>query len=122
MTLDTLVFSMNKEWEEQLKLNPWLAFVPEFAKDSNGQEFMRGKGRTVVYKIVEENDKGEQKYKCATCDSDIKGATVAHPIWDGPFPMSGSGQCHYEQVPYCPKCEQIPSSSGTPIEVGQKVR
>jgi len=38
-------------------------------------------------------------------------------IWDGPFPMSGSGRCHYESVPYCPKCEEKPNIHGSPIRV-----
>lgn len=51
------------------------------------------------------------------CGEEIMGAKVAHPIWDGPFPRSGSGQCHYETVPYCPKCEMEPSFHGAPIDV-----
>lgn len=54
------------------------------------------------------------KHKCGT---EIEGATVAHPIWDGPFPMSGSGRCHYETIPYCPKCETKPDFRGAPIDV-----
>jgi len=51
------------------------------------------------------------------CGTKIMGARVAHPIWDGPFACSGSGQCHYETVPYCPKCETEPSFHGVPIDV-----
>lgn len=54
------------------------------------------------------------KHKCGTA---IMGAKVAHPIWDGPFACSGSGQCHYETVPYCPKCEVEPNFHGAPIDV-----
>ncbi|MBA7674319.1 hypothetical protein ES703_82529 [subsurface metagenome] len=54
------------------------------------------------------------KHKCGT---EIKGASVAHPIWDGPFAMSGSGQVHTETVPYCPKCETEPGFHGAPIDV-----
>jgi hypothetical protein len=50
-----------------------------------------------------------------SCGTEILSKRVAHPIWDGPFPCSGSGQCEYETVPYCPKCEEEPSSSGAPI-------
>lgn len=65
----------------------------------------------------------EQKYikqpdgnfKCGTCGSTIQGAEVAHPIWDGPFAMSGSGRCFNETQPYCPKCEKVPSFSGDPV-------
>ena len=49
------------------------------------------------------------------CGAKILGKTVAHPIWDGPFPCSGSGKCEYESVPYCPVCEEEPNSSGEPI-------
>lgn len=50
-----------------------------------------------------------------SCGTEIMSVRVAHPIWDGPFPCSGSGQCHYEITPYCPKCEEEPSSRGSPI-------
>ena len=54
------------------------------------------------------------RHKCGT---EIMAAKVAHPIWDGPFPCSGSGQCHYETVPYCPECETAPNFNGAPIDV-----
>jgi len=54
------------------------------------------------------------KHKCGT---EIAGATIAHPIWDGPFACSGGGHCQYETVPYCPKCETKPGFHGAPIDV-----
>lgn len=54
-------------------------------------------------------------YTCNTCGSAIMATTVAHAIHDGPFPLSGSGRCEYEEVPYCPKCETKPSFHGRPI-------
>lgn len=54
-------------------------------------------------------------WKCKTCGGDIMAARVHHPIWDGPFPCSGLGRVHVEEVPYCPTCEEKPSSSGSPI-------
>jgi len=54
-------------------------------------------------------------YACWDCGEGILAAQVIHPIWDGPFPLSGSGRCSTENVPYCPKCELKPSSRGTPI-------
>lgn len=110
---ESLDFRVDKEYA---KKNPWASFVPEFAKDSTGQEFVRCKGRSVAYKIVTENEKGEQTYKCASCGGEILTATVAHPIWDGPFPGSGAGECKYEGVLYCPKCEKKPESNGLPIQ------
>lgn len=54
-------------------------------------------------------------YECLECGSTIMTARVAHPIWDGPFAMSGSGKCGYEDRPYCPKCEKKPGFHGDPI-------
>ncbi|MBU0456844.1 MAG: hypothetical protein KKD75_01745 [Nanoarchaeota archaeon] len=101
------------------KKNQWLAFVPEYAKDSSGQEFMRPRGRSVVYRIVSEDAEGNETYTCNDCGSRIISATVAHPVWDGPssFKGSGGGSCQYEQVPYCSKCEKKPTGSGIPIRV-----
>lgn len=114
-TAKQLDFKVNEEWVQFERKNDWASFIPEFAKDSSGQEFMRGRGHSVVYRI--KTKKGEQTYECAQCGEEILDAEVAHPIWDGPFPCSGSGRCHYEAVPYCPKCETKPSFNGTPIRV-----
>lgn len=61
------------------------------------------------------NRDGKDDYHCATCGSTIQAAKVAHPIHDGPFPLSGSGKCEYENVPYCPQCETQPSLRGSII-------
>jgi len=58
---------------------------------------------------------GDGTYKCRDCGETILAARIAHPIWDGPFAMSGSGRCSYEQVPYCPKCEPKPDFNGSPV-------
>lgn len=50
------------------------------------------------------------------CGTQIVGKRVAHPIHDGLFPLSGSGQVHYETVPFCPECETEPSFHGAPID------
>jgi hypothetical protein len=59
--------------------------------------------------------KADGDFVCRDCGADIMGAQVAHAIHDGPFPLSGSGRCEYETVPYCPKCDPLPSFHGTPI-------
>lgn len=51
-----------------------------------------------------------------SCGQKVMSITRLHAIWDGPFPMSGSGRCHAVSVPYCPKCEEEPSRRGTPIK------
>ena len=70
-----------------------------------------------IYKRINKDNEGKQIYQCNDCSSDIMSSIVAHPIHDGPFPLSGSGQCHYEQVPYCPKCEEKPNYNGSFITV-----
>ncbi len=54
------------------------------------------------------------KHKCGTA---IQGKLVTHPIHDGPFALSGSGQVRSETVPFCPDCEMEPNSRGAPIDV-----
>jgi hypothetical protein len=107
-----LEFSVNDEWKKLIKQYPWMFFVPEEAKDSEGNEYQRKRGGSVIYQKVEEG------YKCVTCGSEIQYVEVIRPIWDGPFACSGSGQTAKEFVPYCPKCEQRPSVHGTPIQIG----
>lgn len=54
-------------------------------------------------------------FKCLECGSTIMSAKIAHPIWDGPFAMSGGGQVFNEEVPYCPKCDRKPNFHGSPV-------
>lgn len=61
--------------------------------------------------------KSGEEYVCSVCESVIHAVRVAHPIHDGPVPLSGSGRCAYETVPYCPHCEPVPSTSGSFITV-----
>jgi len=58
-------------------------------------------GNSFAYK---KNADGE--WECARHKILVLAETVAHPVWDGPFPMSGSGKCEYEEIPYCPECEE----------------
>lgn len=112
-----LEFRVNDAWAAFAKANPWAVFIPAFAKDPiTGQGFMRPEGRTVVYRIASQTPDGKkQEYECAKCDSTILGITVTHPVWDGPFPCSGSGRVESEQVPYCPTCETKPGYFGMPV-------
>ncbi len=61
--------------------------------------------------------KHDASWKCVKCATVILGARVEHPIHDGPFPLSGGGQCSYENVPYCPVCEKKPAPNGSIITV-----
>lgn len=56
-------------------------------------------------------------YKCKQCGVIILAAQVARPIHFRELPGSGSGECQYETVPYCPDCDNHPEFHGTPIIV-----
>ena len=92
------------------EVQSWRTFKPETAKKDE-IEYHKKIGSNIIYK-----NNGED-FLCLDCNSEIIVAKVAHPIHDGPFPLSGSGKCEYEQVPYCPKCEEKPSYSGMLINV-----
>jgi len=64
MGLENLEFEMNPEWVAHARDNPWLAFIPEFAQDSEGNSFMRPKGRSIPYRVVSEDERGIQTYVC----------------------------------------------------------
>lgn len=59
--------------------------------------------------------KYDGKYVCNDCGATIMAVHVAHPVHDGPFPGSGSGEVVTEEVGYCPNCEKKPSPYGAPI-------
>ena len=104
---------MNKELQNLefllVKAEKWASFRPEIAQQGERQ-FLRAQGSKHIY------EKKEDSYICTKCNTEILGARVAHAIHDGPFPMSGSGRCHYETVPYCPKCEEKPNFHGSPVK------
>ncbi|MBA7558665.1 hypothetical protein ES708_00271 [subsurface metagenome] len=81
-----------------------------------GGQITEKDGKKIWLVLSESTGKEGKGYK-HKCGTEIMGARVAHPIWDGPFPCSGSGQCSYETVPYCPKCETEPGFHGAPIDV-----
>lgn len=70
-------------------------------------------------KIVEES--GEVKgWVHNPCGGQIMNFVDYRPIWDGPFPCSGSGQVHCENTPYCPNCEEKPTPQG-PIDLRKAI-
>lgn len=64
-------------------------------------EFHKKANSDVVYKGKPGHD-----FICCKCREGIVVATVAHTIWDGNFPLSGSGRVQNEYVPYYKKCEE----------------
>lgn len=49
------------------------------------------------------------------CGSLLMAQRVYHPVWDGPFPLTGGGEVRQQLVPYCPACHEPPSHYGPPI-------
>lgn len=103
--------------EEKLKFKRserGLSYHPEDAICLKcGKEYERNPNSQLIYTEIKVDNKSV--WFCCQCGSVIMAERVAHPIWDGPFPMSGSGECYYEPVPYCPNCETKPSFHGTPV-------
>ncbi len=69
-----------------------------------------------IWLVLAESKGKEGKGFTHNCGTPIQGKSVAHPIHDGPFPLSGFGQVHYETVPFCAKCETEPDFHGLPID------
>ena len=59
-------------------------------------------------KYIEQTD----GYECRDCGAEI--LATKHPLWNSPFPTSGTGRC-VKGVPYCPKCEEKPRIDGSPV-------
>lgn len=99
MTLEDLQFTIPPEWNDVSKTDSWRAFVPEMAKDADGNKYMRNNraGRKIAYRVASEDPQGNQTYLCTGCDSEIQGANVSHTIWDGPGPCSGGGEVKNEE-------------------------
>ena len=117
---EDLEFGANESWERIAREKPWRAFIQEEAIGTDGQQFMKARGRAQIYKLDPDCDERKQTYKCADCDSEIKGATVIHSVWEGPFEKSGFGRCIGEQVPYCPQCKEEPPYQGAPMDITDK--
>ena len=118
---EQLDFIVNESWQNVAESRPWLAFIPETSRGSDNELFMRRKGGSVIYRAISEENPKDIPYECVGCDGSIRAAIVAHSIHDGPFRGSGFGNVSYENVPYCPNCEERPSYSGSPIAVGPYV-
>jgi len=69
-----------------------------------------------IWLVLSESTGEEGKGFKHSCGTSIQGKKVTHPIHDGPFPLSGSGRVRTETIPFCPKCEVEPNTSGAPVD------
>ena len=70
--------------------------------------------------LIESSWDEEKRAWIHSCGEIVMTFTDYRPIWDGPFPCSGSGRVHRDVVPYCPKCEEKPESLG-PIDLREQL-
>jgi len=94
----------------------WMSYIPHTTDCAACKTHFERKPehKEIAYRRMEGH------YECTRCGGEISTIDVAHPVWDGPFDGAGSGFCHNEQVPYCPKCEEVPSFRGMPIRVNSE--
>ena len=55
------------------------------------------------------------------CGTEVDCVWRTHPVWDGLFACSGSGEVDKYPIPFCPKCETEPESTGLPVGEGGMV-
>lgn len=67
------------------------------------------------YDVIDSSDGQSFTLRCKKCGGNIMAARVAHPVWIKGMGCAGTGECRYEEVPYCPRCEEKPNFHGTPI-------
>jgi hypothetical protein len=64
-------------------------------------------------KMVEISEKVDARVYQGTCECGIVYQYKSNEQHDGLFALSGSGRVYQETVPYCPKCESVPSFHGS---------
>lgn len=110
MKLDDLKFEMDESWKEFSEENPAYKFIPEFADTPEGTSFLRGHGRSTVYKVIDDE---KLHYECTTCESPILMAMYDHPMLE-----DGKIDHYEEQVPFCPNCEDLSKTDGATLFMG----
>lgn len=50
---------------------------------------------------------------CSTCGGPPEVGVIAHPLHYPDQPGVGKGECRYEQIVYCPNCEEPPNFHGS---------
>ncbi|MDP1695767.1 MAG: hypothetical protein Q8L29_02560 [archaeon] len=90
----------------------WQEYIPETAECLGCKSYLERKpGRDNAYQ-----NKGDG-YHCTKCGSETEVVVVSHPVWARPDECTGSGNVVPERVPYCPKCEERPSTEGKIIQM-----
>lgn len=90
----------------------WQEYIPETAECLGCKSYLERKpGMSHAY---QNRGKG---YYCTGCGSEVMVEIVNHPVWEHPDRCGGSGNVVPEKVPYCPMCEEIPSTEGKIIQM-----
>jgi len=89
----------------------------EKAQKRKGGQLTEDANWLVLMESTMVQEEGELKgYIHNPCGEVVLAFIDYRPIWDGPFPCSGSGRVKREVIPYCPKCEEEPKPQG-PIDL-----
>jgi hypothetical protein len=104
MALDDLDFSVSEDWEQFAKENPSHLFIPEFAKDETGNEFLRGRGFPNIYRVIDDD---KLIYECIQCNGKIRISVIIHPKFE-----DSKINYYEEHIPFCPNCEDLPKPQG----------
>ena len=94
------------------RTDSWRNYKPNVAECTDcGAAYERPQGVDFAYRVTRNG-----YLVCTRDDAEILAIERTHPIHDGLFPLSGSGEVQYETIPYCPIHEQQPSPQGHPID------
>lgn len=74
-----------------------------------GKTYEQNESTSVVY--VTDGD----QFIHVKCGTEVDCVWRTHSLWDKRFTCAGSGEVDRYPIPYCPKCEEKPSSQGMPI-------
>lgn len=78
----------------------------------------KGKERSSMVDLSRYEQRGKDWF-CKKDGTLILAVIRYYPVWDGPFPCSGSGEVLSENIPFCPTCEESPTNIGTPVTSAQ---
>jgi len=113
-SLKNLEFKILNGWEDFARDNPHARFIPEIAKDLDGDVYIRKRGTEVVYLLKEISEDGMMHLSCLGCGGYLAQSIIRNKIY------LDKSISPYEFVLYCPQCEQDPSKNFPILKKYQK--